>query len=143
MKEKLPDWLTGDLLDAWNNYFAVRKSKRMMITARIIRGRMRQLEAFRTYLSIVDMVKVVDRAAEGTGKVPWLEFYLPKGYVRHEEKPVQERKPRIKTPEIKKFEKQWALMIKTGDFNEAKKIARQLDFLYKLSVPKIGDILKK
>lgn len=100
-KSTKPDWLTGELLDAWDNYFAIRRSKRLMVNERIINSRMNQLVVFRGHKPEIDLVSVIDAASEGNGKRPWLKFYLPKGYVRCEEKPVQVRKPKRDTPEIK------------------------------------------
>lgn len=98
----LPNWITGDLLDALNTYFAVRKSKRMLVNQRIVNSRVDQLIMFRNDTKL-DLVQIVDTASEGNGTTPWLKFYLPKGYVRHEEKPVQERHVKLDSPEIKRI----------------------------------------
>lgn len=98
----LPDWIRGDLLNALNNYFAVRKSKRLMVNQRIVNGRVAQLVCFRSYGGL-DLVQIVDNASEGNGKKPWLRFYLPKGYERKPEKPVQKRSKNPDSPQIKQI----------------------------------------
>jgi hypothetical protein len=114
---KLPEWMTGDVLDAWNNYFAVRKSKRLMVTDRIINNRIKRLELFRTYKPVLDLAKLIDRAAEGTGTRPWLEFHLPKDY-RHEEKLVQARRPKPDSPAIERIKNE--LIVQTRRIDKLK-----------------------
>jgi len=98
----LPDWIEGDLLDALENYFAVRRAKRMMVNQRIVNGKVGQLLAFRSYGGL-NLVDIVDRASEGDGKKPWLKFYLPRGFERVKGKPVQKREKKPESIEIKKI----------------------------------------
>ena len=87
----LPDWISSDLLDAWEHYFIQRERHKYIINDRVRRSRLKQLEKFRRY-SNVNLVEIVDRSSEGNGKKPYREFYLPPGSVITDYKPVQHRK---------------------------------------------------
>jgi len=89
----MPDWISGELLDALQHYMIMRKRKGMNVSDRVLKSRVKQLETFKRYPNIdtTKLIEIVDNASDGNGLIPWLRFYLPKGYVAVEEKPVQSR----------------------------------------------------
>ncbi len=94
MKYTKPDWMTGEILEAFDSYLEIRKKKKIVLTARVIKNRIKELTEFRRLE--LDIVKIIDDASDGN----WRKFYLPKGFVMQEEKPVQERPEKKITPEI-------------------------------------------
>ena len=93
---KLPAWLTGELLEAWNDYIRIRRKKKI-VTDRIMNSRIKELTRFRELK--LNLVEIVDSASDGN----WRKFYPPKDFVMVEEKPVQLRETKVDSPKIKEI----------------------------------------
>ncbi|MGR3302883.1 MAG: hypothetical protein ACUZ8I_10335 [Candidatus Scalindua sp.] len=80
--------------EAWQGYMEVRKIKKFPITARAIVTLVNRLLRFMQEGQ--DITLMLDQSTVAG----WNTVYPVKGYVRHEEKPVQKRKKAVTSPEI-------------------------------------------
>lgn len=74
---QLPLWMTGEILEAWEEYVAQRKRDKLPMTPRSMRGRIARLEALKD--AGHDPLQCLDEAINGH----WRDFYAPK------EKPIE------------------------------------------------------
>ena len=96
-KLTLPDWMSGDVLDAWNSWLDMRKKKKYVLTARAFKSCVKELDLFRK--QGMDVVKVIDNADAGN----WKKFYPVKDFVMVKEKPVQPRQVKADSPELREL----------------------------------------
>lgn len=90
---QLPIWLTGEVLEAWEEYVAQRKRDKKPMTPRSMKGRLDRLEAL--IQAGHDPVQCIDEAINAH----WLDFYAPK------DKTIERAPNRLVTQEYDDFNK--------------------------------------